>query len=81
MRLIEVGTKYWKSEKRDEAKDMFSKAYDIYSLFWGINLKVLDLSDVKKISDNQLDVHDTKKSGLFSKLNALVKKVIDCCIE
>lgn len=81
MRLIEVGTKYYNQEKKKEAEDMFSKAYDLYSLFWGINLKVIDLGDVKKVDDNQLNVHDVKKDGLMGKLNDLVQKLIDCCKE
>jgi len=60
---------------------LFQKAYDLYSLFWGLNLKLLNVSDVKKIDDNQLNVHDEKKTGFFGKLGDLVKKIIDCCIE
>jgi hypothetical protein len=81
MRLMEVGTKYFGQGNKKEAEDLFQKAYDLYSLFWGLNLKLLNVSDVKKIDDNQLDVHDKKKSGFFGKLGELVKKVIDCCIE
>ncbi len=81
MRLIEVGTKHLSRGNKKEAEDLFHKAYDLYSLFWGINLKLVDVSDVKKIDDNQLNVHDQKKTGLMGKLGELVKKVIDCCIE
>jgi len=81
MRLIEVGTKYLSQGKQKEAEDLFSKAYDLYSLFWGINLKLVNIGEVKKVEENQLDVHDKKKSGFFGKLGELVKKIIDCCIE
>jgi len=81
MRLIEVGTKYLGEGKKKEAEDLFSKAYDLYSLFWGINLKLVDIGEVKKIDDTQLNVHDKKKSGFLGKLGELVKKIIDCCIE
>ena len=81
MRLIEVGTKYYSEGKKKEAEDLFSKAYDLWSLFWGINLKLIDIGQVKKIDENQLDVHDKKKSGFLGKLGELVKKIIDCCIE
>ena len=81
MRLMEVGTKLHKADKKDEAGDFFKKAYDLYSLFWGINLKVIDMAEVKKIDNDQLDVHDKESGGLMGKLNKLVKKVIDCCIE
>jgi len=81
MRLIEVGTKYLSEGKKSEAVDLFSKAYDLYSLFWGINLKLVNIGEVKKIDDNQLNIHDKKKTGFLGKLGELVKKIIDCCIE
>jgi hypothetical protein len=81
MRLIEVGTKYYQEGKKEEAKDLFSKAYDLWSLFWGLNLKLIDIGEVKKIEKNQLNIHDKESSGLFGKLRKVVKKIIDCCIE
>ena len=81
MRLMEVGTKYLGQGQKAEAEDLFSKAYDLYSLFWGINLKLIDVSDVKKIDDNQLNIHDEKKTGFFGKLREIVEKIIDCCKE
>ena len=81
MRLIEVGTKYYQEGKKEEAKDLFSKAYGLWSLFWGLNLKLIDIGEVKKIEENQLNVHDKEKSGFFGKLKEVVKKIIDCCIE
>lgn len=81
MRLIEVGTKYDKQGKKKEAYDFYEKAYELYSLFWGLNLKAIDIGGVKKISENQLDKRDKKKIGILSKLQELVKKVVDCCIE
>jgi len=81
MRLMEVGTKQLGRGNEKEAKEMFEKAYNLYSLFWGINLKQVDLGEVEKISDGQIDKNDTKKSGVFTKLKDLVKKAVDCCIE
>jgi tetratricopeptide (TPR) repeat protein len=81
MRLIEVGTKYYSQGKMEKAHDLFSKAYELWSLFWGINLKLIDIGEVKKIEENQLNVHDKKKTGLLAKLGEIVKKIIDCCIE
>ncbi len=77
-RLMEVGTKAQGNNKKEEAQEMFQKAYDLYSLFWGLNMKLVDLGEVKKIDD---DAINTKKKGLTGRLGALVKKVIDCCIE
>lgn len=81
MRLIEVGTKYLGEGKKKEAEDLFTKAYNLYSLFWGINLKLVDIGGVKKIEENKLSVHDEKGTDFFGKLKELVRKVIDCCIE
>lgn len=81
MRLMEVGTKSLSKGKKEEAQSMFQKSYDLYSLFWGINLKVVDMGEVKKLDDNAVNKHDTDKKGLFGKLGEMVKKVIDCCIE
>ncbi len=81
MRLIEVGTKYYSEGKKKEAEDLFSKAYDLWSLFWGINLKLIDIGQAKKIDNGKLNVHDKEKRGFLGKLGELVKKIIDCCIE
>ena len=81
MRLIEVGTKYQSQGKKKEAQDLFSKAYDLYSLFWGINLQIIDIGQVKKINDNQINKNDENKDNLTNRLNKLVQDLIDCCEE
>ena len=81
MRLMEVGTKQQGMGNTVEAQDLFEKAYNLYSLFWGINMKIIDTKDIKKIDDNQLNKHDQEKKGFMGKLGELVKKAIDCCIE
>jgi len=77
-RLMEVGTKAQGRGKKEEAQEMFQKAYELYSLFWGLNMKLIDIGDVKKIDDDALN---TKKKGLTGRLGEMVKKVIDCCRE
>ena len=81
MRLIEVGTKELNQGDRKEAKKLFSKAYDLYSLFWGLNLKMIDVGDVKKVDDHQLNIHDKEKNPLLTKLNKIIQKIINCCKE
>jgi len=81
MRLIEVGTKYFSQGKKTEAEDLFQKAYDLYSLFWGINLKLVDIGEVKKIDEGQLNKKDKEKGGFLGKLGEIVKKIINCCKE
>jgi hypothetical protein len=81
MRLMEVGTKKLSEEKKEEASDLFEKSYHLYSLFWGINLGVVKINQLKKIDDNALNKDDKEKKGFLGKLKDLVKKIIDCCIE
>ena len=81
MRLMEVGTKQHKMGHKEEAQDLFDKSFNLYSLFWAVNMKVIKTDDIKKIDDNALNKHDTEKKGFMGKLSELVKKAIDCCIE
>lgn len=81
MRLIEVGTKYQAQGDKKQAQDLFSKAYDLYSLFWGINLQIIDIGEVKKINDNQINKDDPYKNDLTKRLNKLVQDLINCCEE
>jgi hypothetical protein len=80
-RLMEVGTKAQGRNNKEEAKEMFQKSYDLYSLFWGLNMKIIGTDDIKKIDDDALDNKDTEKLGFAGKLGGLVKKVINCCLE
>jgi hypothetical protein len=81
MRLMEVGTKQHKMGNKAEAEDLFKKSFDLYSLFWGVNMKLITTDDVKKIDNEAMNRHDEEKKGFMGKLGVLVKKVIDCCIE
>ena len=81
MRLMEVGTKQLGLGRKEEAYNLFDKAYKLYSLFWGLNMKLIKTSDVRKIDDNALNKHDKEKKGFLGKLGDLVKKAIDCCVE
>lgn len=81
MRLMEVGTKQQGMGRKEEAQELFQKAYDLYSLFWGVNMEVINTDDVKKIDSEAINKSDKTKSGFMGKLGELVKKAIDCCIE
>jgi hypothetical protein len=81
MRLMEVGTKALGQGRKEEAQDYFSKAYNLYSIFWGINLKLIDIGEVKKIDNNQLNKDDKEKKGFLGKLGEVVKNLVDCCKE
>lgn len=82
MRLMEVGTKAQGKGNKQDAQDLFKKAFDLYSLFWGLNLKLVNTGEIKKIDDNQIDKKDEdKKTGIMAKLGKIVKYAIDCCKE
>lgn len=80
MRLMEVGTKTLGQGNKKEAKEFFQNAYNLYGLFWGINLGAVSVTNAKKIDEKSLDIHD-KNNSLLGKLGSLVRKAIDCCIE
>ena len=56
MRLMEVGTKQQSLGNQEEAYDLFNKAYDLYCLFWGLNMNMLNVEDVKWVEDRLEDV-------------------------
>lgn len=56
MRLMEVGTKQQSLGHKEEAYKLFSQAYELYCLFWGLNMNMLDTSDVKWIEDKREDM-------------------------
>jgi hypothetical protein len=86
MRLMEVGTKQEKKGNRKEAWDLFKKSFRLYSLFWAINLKVVDIGDVPMDDGNINFVgeKEVKLKGTASPLDKfanIFKKAIDCCKE
>jgi hypothetical protein len=81
MRLTEVGTKELGRDHKEAAYDLFNKAYNLYSLFWGLNLKLIDTGAVKAIDDQALNKHDKKPQGFMGKMGELVKKAVNCCLE
>ena len=56
MRLMEVGTKQQSLGHKDEAYKLFNQAYELYCLFWGLNMNMLNVRDVKWIEDKTEDV-------------------------
>src|SRR4030066_567966 len=51
MRVMEVGTKELKKGDKKKAWEMFEKSYKIYSLFWGLNLDMVKVKDIKREDD------------------------------
>ena len=47
MRMTEVGTKLLKEGKNKESQEFFEKGYNLYNLFWALNLKMVDTKTLK----------------------------------
>ena len=71
MRLIEVGTKLYSDGKKEEAKEVYEKANEIYSLFWALRLKLIDTAGFKKIAGEEKPWT----------LKDITNKLVDCCDE
>ena len=97
MRLMEVGTKQQSMGHKEEAYQLFNQAYDLYCLFWGLNMNLVDAKDIAWKPDNLEDVkkevaalkvktgvekvEEKKDTSLFGRLKSVVRKAVDCCIE
>jgi len=58
MRLMEVGTKQLSLKNTKEAYDLFDKSYELYCLFWGLNMNLIDTKDVKWIESSKEKIKD-----------------------
>lgn len=56
MRLMEVGTKQQSMGRDEEAYGLFNQAYDLYCLFWGLNMGLVDTSGLKWEQDNEQEL-------------------------
>ncbi len=71
MRLMEVGTKQQSMGNTKDAYDLFNQAYDLYCLFWGLNMNLVDTKDIEWKTDS---LDDVKKEVAALKVAAPVKK-------
>src|SRR3989344_1500747 len=79
MRLIEVGTKLHSDGKQAGAKEMFDKAYKMYSVFWALRLKLVDVSGFKKIVASDLPAAASAQEKKPWSFEDIVDKLVDCC--
>ena len=64
MRLMEVGTKQQSLGNKQDAYSLFNQAYDLYCMFWGLNMNMLDVKELEWV---ETSFEDVKK--LSAKLN------------
>jgi len=77
MRLMEVGTKSLTKGDKKEANDYFKKSYDLYNLFWGLNLGLVKSDSKKaKFEEKPLPTKD-----FLGKVGQTINKILDCCRE
>ncbi len=56
MRLMEVGTKQQSMGNTQEAYQLFNQAYDLYCLFWGLNMNLVETKQIAWKPDSLEDV-------------------------
>jgi len=76
MRLVEVGTKELSRGSVKEANMYFTYAFNLYSLFFAINMKMMEIKNLEDGFEKQ-----ENKNGLLNKFSAIIKKIVDCCKE
>lgn len=77
MRLMEVGTKQQSLGNKELAYSLFNQAYDLYCLFWGLNMKMLDVADVKWVEDNLEDIKKISAKLEENKAPAKAEAVVE----
>jgi len=82
MRVMEVGTKALKNDDAPKAHELFRKSYKLYTMFWGLNLGLMEGKEIKKIniSEKEKPVIKEEKT-VFAKMGDMVGKMLDCCRE
>jgi len=71
MRLMEVGTKLHADGKTEEAEQIYAHAHSVYTMFWGLRLKLIDIAGLKHTATNDQPWA----------LQNIVDKLVDCCDE
>jgi hypothetical protein len=83
MRLFEVGTKAQTKGETKQAYDFFQKSYDLYNLFWGLNLGMVKSGKLQTIEPDPGEKPPItyQKSDFMGKLSGVIGKILDCCRE
>lgn len=71
MRLIEVANRFQADSKKNEAKEMYDRAYRLYSVFWALRLKLISVDKSPESEEKN------KEWGIED----ITNKLADCCSE
>ena len=77
MRLIEVGTKQQSLGNKKEAYKLFDQAYDLYCMFWGLNMNLIDTEGLKWIEDSEEEVKKVSEKLAKIDVPTIVSKKAD----
>jgi len=81
MRLMEVGTKAQTKGEDAQAHDFFKKSFDLYNLFWAINLGKVKKEEIIPTADKKETPIEYVKQDFLGKLSKMISKIFDCCSE
>ncbi len=70
MRLYEVGNRYLHEGRKEEAKQSYKDAAELYGMFWKLNFQ-------GAAADKKVTYSAPEKNSIF----ASVKKLLECCKE
>jgi hypothetical protein len=80
---MEVGTKSLTKGDKKEANDYFKKSFDLYNLFWGLNLGLIN--NVETHHDASLPTSTKEKplpqKSFMGTISKTINKILDCCRE
>ena len=69
MRLMEVDTKQQSLKNTKDAYSLFNQAYDLYCLFWGLNMNLIDSKDLKWVEDSNYKEIAAKAQEVAAKVD------------
>lgn len=81
MRLMEVGTKAQGKGEKERAYDLFKKSFDLYNLFWAINLGMIKPEQAVEVEKNKETPIEYLKKDFLGGISKILGKIFNCCRE
>ena len=81
MRLMEVGTKAQGKGEKERAYDLFKKSFDLYNLFWAINLGMIKPEQAVEVEKNKKTPIEYLKKDFLGGISKILGKIFNCCRE